>query len=81
MPYQVNLTTFAPSRDLAFSRPSIQIIWVLLSIRVDDRNVPFIVISSYGEKYLGDPVFRDVPLVKKPYNEAQLVRTLSLLDL
>jgi len=51
-----------------------------IAAALQEISVPFIVVSGYGNKYLDDPVFQNVPLVTKPYNEAELLRTLSLLS-
>ena len=41
-----------------------------------ERKIPFVVVTGYTGKHREDPVFRDAPLLKKPYDSGELVRTL-----
>ena len=41
-----------------------------------ERNVPFVVITGYSSQHGEDPIFREAPLVRKPYDSAELIRTL-----
>ncbi len=40
------------------------------------RGIPFVVVTGYSGKHEEDPLFRDAPLVKKPYDGAALIETL-----
>ncbi len=51
-----------------------------IAAALQEISVPFIVVSGYGDKHMGDPIFRHVPLVKKPYDAAELLRTLAMLS-
>lgn len=42
------------------------------------RNIPFIVVSGYNRKQALHPMFRDAPLIQKPYYAADLLRNLVL---
>jgi CheY-like chemotaxis protein len=41
-----------------------------------ERGIPFVVVTGYTGKHREDPMFRDAPLLKKPYASAELVRAL-----
>lgn len=41
-----------------------------------ERNIPFVVVTGYSGKHREDPVFRDAPLVKKPYDSTEYIKTL-----
>jgi CheY-like chemotaxis protein len=41
-----------------------------------ERGIPFVVVTGYSGKNREDPVFRDVPLVKKPYDSAAFIESL-----
>ena len=40
------------------------------------RNIPFVVVSGYGELRQSDPLLQSVPLVPKPWNRDMLLRSL-----
>lgn len=42
-----------------------------------EREVPFVVITGYSGKHSEDPMFQDVPVIKKPYQGSELVRALA----
>jgi CheY-like chemotaxis protein len=42
-----------------------------------ERKIPFLVVTGYTGKHSDDPMFRDVPVIRKPYRAAELVRTLA----
>ncbi len=41
-----------------------------------ELGIPFIVVTGYSGKHGDDPIFSDAPLIKKPYDGAELVKTL-----
>ncbi len=40
------------------------------------RSVPFVLTTGYGDRRT-DPAFRDAPMVKKPYDVGELLKSLS----
>ena len=42
-----------------------------------DRNIPFVVVTGYPGQHREEPMFRDAPLLKKPCDGGELVRTLA----
>ncbi len=40
------------------------------------RGIPFVVVTGYSGKHGEDPLFRDAPLVKKPYDSAAFIEIL-----
>ena len=42
-----------------------------------ERNIPFVVVTGYSGKHGEDPMFRDAPLLKKPYDGGELVRAIA----
>ncbi|MBM9595497.1 response regulator [Roseitranquillus sediminis] len=41
-----------------------------------EQRIPFVVVTGYTGKHHEDPTFQGAPLLRKPYDGAQLVRTL-----
>lgn len=39
-------------------------------------NIPFVVVTGYSGKHREDPMFRDAPLVKKPYDSTEYIAAL-----
>lgn len=42
-----------------------------------EMSVPFVVVSGYSDRTAEDPLLCDAPLVKKPYDKAELCRKLG----
>ena len=40
------------------------------------RGIPFVVVTGYSGKHEEDPMFREAPLMKKPYDSAEFINTL-----
>lgn len=43
---------------------------------LQERGIPFVVVTGYGDDCRNDPAYRDAPLLKKPYNSDELIRRL-----
>ncbi len=43
------------------------------------EGIPFLVVTGYSGKHAREPLFRDAAIVKKPYDDTQLLRTLCKL--
>ena len=44
------------------------------------RSIPFVIISGYGRHQIGEPEFRDAPLISKPVRGEALIRMLAALQ-
>lgn len=41
------------------------------------RDIPFVIVTGYTESQYEDPVFDGAPLMKKPYDQAELLRSIA----
>jgi CheY-like chemotaxis protein len=50
---------------------------IAAALKQDD--IPFLVVTGYNGKNASEPLFRDAPVIKKPYDGNQLLRALCKL--
>ena len=48
-----------------------------LAAILQERNIPFLVITGYSRDRLDDPAFEGAPMLKKPYSNDDLLRELQ----
>ncbi len=48
-----------------------------VAARLNDRKIPFVVVSGYAGSSMNDPALQNAPLVGKPPTPAELTRRLS----